>query len=218
MVIRVALVVCLCLGFLGMGVGTPDSAFGRMLMPAAGCAPAPTYCGPPNPFTLCGALLAGCTGSCGACLEIPSAIMAGLLAPPRCRRARRAVCAPAPVCYPAYTPPPCPPQPITKCKPAVQSVPCAQPAVQYPVAPVCRPAPCAPSCGYGGVPARYYRPFRPRLSGGCGGPAPVFGCGAVCANLLGIPFRLVSGALSVPAPMGPDFFAGGGVSATGRYW
>lgn len=102
------------------------------------CAPAPCApptcgpMGPPSPFGICGALLGVCTNICGAAIGIPSAIMAGILAPAPKIRLRRNFCAPPvcqpPVCGPVVPcgppvcgPSPCIPTGISKCKPPRQS-------------------------------------------------------------------------------------------------
>jgi hypothetical protein len=118
--------------------------------PPVSCAPPPAPCAPPpcappscassgTPFGPLGDCMGICQGLVGACLNLPAAIMGGILAPPRCGTPSCAppscvpACAPAcppPSCAPAYAPPygqgyrprmyaPMPPQPcgITKCKP-----------------------------------------------------------------------------------------------------
>lgn len=209
MVVRVALVLsclalCLCMAPADKGIAGPPAAY----PPAYGAPPCgppiptcgPARFGPPNPLTACGAILNSCTNVCGVCLTLPSALMAGLLAPPPCRPR----CGPrrfgwrrgwaGPPVYPAYAPPPPPVRPITKCRPAAAPV-C--PPVPY-VAP--RPMAC--------------RPFaRPR----CGGPA-VPGCFALCSQILAIPARLVSGALFSEPPFAAPFADAALGSTFGQYW
>ena len=43
-----------------------------------------TYCGPPSPTMLCGAVLGKCSTACGLALRAPACIMMGVLAPPPC--------------------------------------------------------------------------------------------------------------------------------------
>jgi len=210
MVVRVALVLsclalCVCMAPADMGIAGGPAACPPSYGPAP-CGPAipacgPPRCGPPNPLTACGAIINSCTGICGVCLALPSALMRGLLAPPPCRPrcgprpfARRAWAAP-PV-YPMYAPLPPPVRPIAKCRPAV--APAARPPVPY-VAP--RPMACGPFVGRR-----------------CGGPPAVPGCFALCTQLLAIPARLVSGALFSEPAYGMPFADGAAGSTFGHYW
>jgi len=240
MVVRVALLFSIVTICLSAGIISPNIAGGQPFCPPAGCAPAyscpPAAWGPPvAPFAVCGALVAGCARSCGACLNIPAAIMAGLLAPPLpplFPRRRFYGCGPA-FHGGGYAPPPCPPpcpppQPqITKCKPTMAAYtpgPGPQPAVWgagYSDGPMLVGRRRA--VYYGG--GSYCAPQPPCPPAACGpvacGPRPVLGCFSLCNALLGMPFRLVGGALSVPVgPWAPfaDKSASTGKPTFGAYW
>ncbi len=118
------------------------------------CAPV-SQCAPRTPFP-CAGIFSACTNICGACIGLPAACMAAILAPPR---------RPAPTCQPMYCPPPCAPPmcgpppcgpppcapaPITKCKPAAYCPP--QPGVCS-GCPRCQGRPMAP--GPQGYPYHY---------------------------------------------------------------
>lgn len=212
MVVRVALVLfflalCLCMAPADKGTAGPPAACPPTAYGPPACGPAMPPCGPPrfgppNPLTACGAMLNSCTNVCGICLTLPSALMRGLLAPPRCgpgpfgwRRGGYA----APVAYPAYAPPPpyaAPPAPrrISKCRPAAPA-PVCQPAYMPPAPVACRPM-AGPRCG----------------------PPPMPGCFALCTQLLAIPARLVSGALFSEPPYATPFADGALGSTFGQYW
>jgi hypothetical protein len=90
--------------------------------------PPPPACGPQqNPLSICGGILGICTNLIGACIGIPSAVVGGLMAPPRPAR-QPSYCAPMPPC-----PPPVPCVPAPACAPA----PCGPAYMPY-----CLPAPC----------------------------------------------------------------------------
>lgn len=188
MVIRVpALVVSFCVCF-SLFFMNSVSAGGPPMAQAPIYQSAPAVCGPvdcgPRPFGL-GACLNICSAICGTVLGCPARVASAILdPPPPIFPRRRAFCGPA-VCPPPMCPPPvcapAPVRPITKVKPRAM---------------VCPPPPAPVACGPAPVPFR--------MAPVCGPPRPVLGCGAICATLLSMPFRLCSGLLSVSdGPLGP---------------
>ncbi|MFZ5866127.1 MAG: hypothetical protein ACOYXY_09625 [Thermodesulfobacteriota bacterium] len=179
--------------------------------------PAPAYCPPPAPCpppacgpsplfgagSLCGGLLGSCTSICGLVLSLPSLVTAGLLAPPP-----PPPFAPFPSCGPpacAPMPQPCPPpRPVMKCKPAPVQM-CPPPTCYAPAN-----VPTYPPVGaYAGAPV-------PALMG------PIPGIATFAAQMLEMPFRLVSGGLSPlpPPPLAPIAAKGTDEqkSTFGCYW
>ncbi|MCX5872330.1 MAG: hypothetical protein NTY51_03715 [Deltaproteobacteria bacterium] len=192
------------------------------------CAPAPQPCapptcgptGPPSPFGICGAILGACTNICGTVIGIPSAVMAGILAPaPRRPLFRSNYCAPAPC-----GPPPCPPPtcgPVMPCGPPM----CAPPACVPTGITKCKP-PRQSYMRYGAVPnpslspypmmmvmpATALRDLKQDLPGGL----------KIVASLMEIPLNMISGSLVSPRPgaMIGSLASSREVqpSLTGQYW
>lgn len=178
MVIRVfAVLFCLLLCVSTWSV-TQATAGGPPACPPPSCYPvpcqsAPPVCGPPSPLALCGGILGICSGICGTVIGLPAAVMGGLLAPPP---AFGPACKP-PICAPPMAPvpmcaPPMPPAPIQKCRPAA-----------------CQPSYCPPAGPQCGPMSR--------------GPQSPTGPGsmAVCADIVQMPVRLISGVLGT-GPLG----------------
>lgn len=200
--------------------GGPPMEVAPFCAPAP-CAPptcAPPTCGPtgpPSPFGICGALLGACTNICGAAIGIPSAIMAGILAPaPRLPIFRRNLCAPPvcqpPVCGPAIPcgppvcgPAPCIPTGISKCKPPRQSY-MRQGAVSNPSLSAYPMMMAMPAVA----------PYYPKtdLPGGL----------KIVASIMEVPLNLVSGSLtSTDSSPSMGQLAGsreGQTALTGQYW
>ncbi len=142
-------------------------------VPQPFCGPAPGPCCPPRCGPPSPFLL------CGSALNCCSGICGATLQLPALFMAGllapppcRPACSPRATCAPAqYCPPP---QRVTKCKPVA----------------ACPPASCpSQTCA---------APMVPR---GCPPPVrPVLGCGAACAQLAQMPFRLVNGLLSITTP------------------
>ncbi len=197
--------------------------------PTPACAPAiqpccPPPCGamrPPSPFGMCGALLGACTNICGAVIGIPSAVMAGILAP----APRRPVCRPscgAPPCPPPCAPPTCAPTacaPISPCGPPM----CAPPVCVPTGITKCKPprrtymrygAATNPSLSYPtmmAMPMPAPRDPKQDLPGGL----------KIVAGLMEIPLDLVSGRLVSIQPsssLGPVATAKVGQGLAGQYW
>jgi len=155
------------------------------------CAPqpcAPQPCAPSSPFAFCGGILGACTSICGTCIGIPAAVMGAILSPPRPTPACAPPACPPPSCAPQMCAPPmpytCGPPPITKCKPSYAP-------------PACGPTSCPPA---GRMPLMMPLPraeYTPSLP-------PV---GGMAAQLLEMPFRLVSGVLYTQ--FGRNAFMGG---------
>ncbi|MFH0960414.1 MAG: hypothetical protein V1897_17105 [Pseudomonadota bacterium] len=197
----------------------PGIAGGPPMEVAPYCAPAPCApptcgpMGPPSPFGICGALLGACTNICGAAIGIPSAIMAGILAPaPKLPIFRRNFCAPPPCAPPVCQPPvcgppvcgpaPCVPAGITKCKPPRSYI--RQGAVSNPST--------APYPIMMAMPARASYDLKSDLPGGL----------KIVASIMEVPLNLVSGRL-VSTDSGPLMgqLAGsrhGQTALTGQYW
>lgn len=191
------------------------------------CAPAPQPCAPPtcgpmgpsSPFGICGAVLGACTNICGTVIGIPSAIMAGILAPaPKIPLFRPNYCAPScppPTCAPptcgpvapcgppVCAPPACFPTGITKCKPSRQTY-MRYGAVSNPSLPY--PAMMA-------MPATAQRDLKQDLPGGL----------KILASIMEIPLIMVSGSL-VSSPQASGLMGriatsrDGQMSLTGQYW
>jgi hypothetical protein len=195
MVVRVALFLSLVLLLLGTSMNSQTVAGGPPACPQPTCAPAPAPyypCYPApcvrrwpvRPFGLCGACVRVCARTLGACLNIPSIIMRGLLAPPRRRCGMPPPvfsCGPAPrPCAPVYQSAcPAPPRRISKCKPYAAARPSSGKVNFRYAARVTAPAPP-------------YRPaaFRPDYA------PQVPGCVRLALGLMEAPFQLVSGSLN----------------------
>ncbi|MGC8605327.1 MAG: hypothetical protein ACP5VS_16790 [Desulfomonilaceae bacterium] len=178
-------------------------------MPQPCCAP--PACGQmgPSPCRICGALLGACTNICGAVIGVPSAIMAGLLAPaPRRPLFRSNFCAPPcpppcapPVCGPPMcAPPACVPTGITKCKPPRQTYmrygAVSNPSLPYPMTMA--------------MPATAQRDLIEDLPGGL----------KILATVMQMPLNLVSGSLipNQSGDYGPVAASSDGETLTGQYW
>ena len=207
----------------------PGIAGGPPTEVAPVCAPIQQPCGPPacgalgpqNPCAICGALLGACTNICGAVIGIPSAIMAGILAPaPRRPSCRPSFCAPPcpppcapptcapPICGsmapcgpPMCAPPACVPTGITKCKPPRQTYmrygAVSNPSLPYPTMMA--------------MPMAASKDLKQDLPGGL----------KILASVMEIPLNLISGSLVSTQPnvvMGPVATSRAAQTLVGQYW
>jgi len=195
MVVRVALFLSLVVLLLGTAGNSQVIAGGPPACPQPSYCPTPYYScypgpcvrpWPVRPLGLCGGCIRGCARTLGACLNIPSLIMRGLLAPPwrRCgfRRPLRSfvpVCGPAPPVCPPYQYNCQPPRRISKCRPMAAGPSYRQMSYRY-TARIEAPMPPQPI-----VTRQHYAPQVP-------------GCVRLALGLMEAPFRLVSGSLDSP--------------------